>query len=291
MLNVLLPRAGQTSKESPAGLFVPRIWWAGLACGTLLVTLAASQAQAGDAKQASPFGPAKCEGDYRHHLQGICTNHRDAIYWSFTTTLVKTDPQGKVLKEIEVANHHGDLCYHDGKVYVAVNLGKFNRPAGQADNWVYVYDADDLKFLGKHAVPEVVHGAGGMAYRNGRFMVVGGLPEGIEENYVYEYDENFRFIKKHILPTGYTLLGIQTAEFDGTHWWFGCYGNKLLKCDAELKNVEMFDFGASVGIAAAGEGRLLVARNKKVDDRHIGSTLVARPGGKTGLRLEPRKAE
>ena len=74
-------------------------------------------------------------------------------------------------------------------------------------------------------------------------------------------------------------------------WWFGCYGNKLLKCDAELKNVEMFDFGASVGIAAAGEGRLLVARNKKVDDRHIGSTLVARPGGKTGLRLEPRKAE
>jgi len=267
-----------------------------LAEGTLRGALMLSwltlfQEKAAAIKQSSPYGPVKCEGTYRHHLQGICINHRDAIYWSFTTAMVKTDTQGKVLKEIEVVTHHGDLCYHDGKLYVAVNLGKFNRPAGQANNWVYVYDADDLAFISKHPVPEVVHGAGGMTYRDGRFYIVGGLPEGIEENYVYEYDEKFNFIKKHTLASGYTLLGIQTADFDGTHFWFGCYGGKLLKSDAELKTVEKYDFNCSLGIASLGDGRFLVARGGKVDDRHLGSVLIAVPDEKTGLRLEARPAK
>ena len=42
----------------------------------------------------STFRDAQCEGTYRHHLQGICTNDKDAIYWSFTTALVKTDIRG-----------------------------------------------------------------------------------------------------------------------------------------------------------------------------------------------------
>ncbi|NQT12292.1 MAG: hypothetical protein HQ582_06070, partial [Planctomycetes bacterium] len=90
---------------------------------------------------AASFHNAKCEGSYRHHLQGICTNGEDAIYWPFTTSLVKTDRDGKVEKKVAVANHHGDLCYRDGKLYVAVNLGRFNDPKGNADSWVYVYDA------------------------------------------------------------------------------------------------------------------------------------------------------
>ena len=32
----------------------------------------------------------QCEGTYKHHLQGVCTDEK-AIFWSFTTTLVKTD--------------------------------------------------------------------------------------------------------------------------------------------------------------------------------------------------------
>lgn len=34
---------------------------------------------------AAEFHAVPCEGTYPHHLQGICTNERDAIYWSFTT--------------------------------------------------------------------------------------------------------------------------------------------------------------------------------------------------------------
>src|SRR3569832_2175666 len=85
---------------------------------------------------AAEFHNVTCEGTYPHHLQGVCADN-EAIYWCFTTELVKTDLNGKLLKKVPVANHHGDLCFNDGKLYVAVNLGKFNDPQGNADSWVY----------------------------------------------------------------------------------------------------------------------------------------------------------
>ena len=118
----------------------------------------------------------QCEGTYQHHLQGVATD-RQSIFWSFTTTLVKTDQKGKLIKKKSVANHHGDLCFQNGKIYVAVNLGKFNDPKGNADSWVYVYHAETLQLLVRHAVPEAFHGAGGIGYRDQMFFVVGGLPD------------------------------------------------------------------------------------------------------------------
>ena len=97
----------------------------------------------------------RCEGAYTDHLQGICTNDGDAIYWSFTDVLVKTDLDGKIVARKDVASHHGDLCFHDGRVYVAVNLGKFNQPAGQADSWIYVYDAETLDELERKPRPSL----------------------------------------------------------------------------------------------------------------------------------------
>ncbi len=88
---------------------------------------------------------AACEGAYPRHVQGVCSNGRDALYWSWTDAMVKTDLAGKVLQRVPADNHQGDLCHHAGKIYVAVNLGKFNRPAGEADSWVYIYDAATLK--------------------------------------------------------------------------------------------------------------------------------------------------
>ena len=171
------------------------------------------------------FGVVECEGDYQHHLQGVCTNESDAVYWSFTTDLVKSDHRGRVLKSVPVVNHHGDLCFHNGKLYVAVNRGRFNDPDGNADSWVYVYNAETLKFIAKHSTPEVFHGAGGIGVMDGRYYIVGGLPDGVEENYVYEYDAEFRFQKKHTIKSGWTQLGIQSATYHDEAWWFGCYGS------------------------------------------------------------------
>ena len=106
-----------------------------------------------------------------------------------------------MLNKLTVPYHHGDLCHRDGKIYVAVNLGKFNEPAGKADSWVYVYQATDLTFVARYPVPDVVHGAGGMAWHDGRFVVIGGLPPGVDENYAYEYDDQFHLLKRHV-PIG-----------------------------------------------------------------------------------------
>ncbi len=246
------------------------------------------------ARAADAFHATACEGTYPRHLQGICTNDRDAIYWCWTDALVKTDTEGRVLKKVPVANHHGDLCYHAGRVYVATNLGKFNRPEGEADSWVYVYDGETLAELAKHRVPELVHGAGGMAFHGGKFIIIGGLPPGVNENYAYEYDENFRFQKRHVIASGYTLMGIQTVAYADGAWWFGCYGKPavLLRADENFRFAGKWEFNASVGIAPIGGDRFLIAQNtaNKGDDGKTKSNearvVIARPDAQAGIVIE-----
>ncbi|WP_197441597.1 hypothetical protein [Thalassoglobus neptunius] len=228
-----------------------------------------------------------CEGIYPHHLQGICTDG-EFIYWSFTTTLVKTDLNGKLQTKVPVANHHGDHCFHEGKLYVAVNLGKFNDPDGNADSWVYVYNADTLKETSRHEVQEVFYGAGGIGVNNGNFFVVGGLPGTIEENYVYEYNDQFEFQKKHVINSGQTLLGIQTATFAHGRWWFGCYGKPaiLLVTDAAFQMKGCYEFNCSLGIEELPDGRLLSASGHCEKDKGCtGAARIAVPDEKSGLRL------
>ncbi len=211
---------------------------------------------------AGPLSEVVCEGQYPGHLQGIAGNQKDTLYWSFTTVLVKTDMNGTVLAKVEVPNHHGDLCLAEDRLYVAWS-NKFNQPG--ADSKVYIYNAGDLTLLDIKPVPEVTFGAGGMEYRDGRFYIIGGLPKEYEENYVYEYDADFTHIKTHVIPSGYTNLGIQTVCFHDGFWWFGCYtveGKKgLLKTDTDFALVGIYDVSPSIGIVGWGEGRFLVARH------------------------------
>jgi hypothetical protein len=252
---------------------------------TLILIVRGSDAAPPDAR---PFHAVQCEGVYPGHLQGVCTNDRDAIYWSFTTTLVKTDVDGSALQTIKVASHHGDLCFHDGKIFVAVNLGQFNQPAGKADSWVYVYDADSLRELARHKVPELVHGAGGIAFHQDRFYVVGGLPTDAKENTIYEYNDSFVFRKRHVLASGYTLMGIQTVAFASDSWWFGCYGNPrvLLKADNSFKPIGKWEIDCSLGIVGLPDGKLLVARGRYEKGKgNIGRVELAAPDEKLGLRI------
>lgn len=238
------------------------------------------------------FGNVECEGDYQHHLQGVCTNENDAVYWSFTTDLVKSDRRGRVLNSVSVVNHHGDLCFQNGKLYVAVNLGRFNDPQGNADSWVYVYNADTLEFISKHATQEVFHGAGGIGVMDDRFYVVGGLPDGVEQNYVYEYDAEFRFQKKHTIKSGWTQLGIQSATYHDGAWWFGCYGSPaiLLKTDAKFDMLGRYELDCSLGIIGVAPGQLLVAKGPRTEEgRCLGSLHLAHPDTKSGLVVMPQE--
>ncbi len=231
---------------------------------------------------ATPPAEIICEGKYPHHLQGVAGNPTDSLYWSFTTVLVKTDLTGRVLARREVPYHHGDLCLAGDRLYVAWS-DCFNRPG--ADARVYIYDAADLSLLQVVSVPEVTFGAGGIDCCDGHFFIIGGLPEGYEENYVYEYDENLRYVRTHVLPSGYTNLGIQTACFHDGYWWFGCYtlgGKKgLLKADAQLKLVGIYDVSPAIGLVGWGKGRFLVAQH--FGEQWQAKLVVMRPDDQRGL--------
>ncbi|PQO42681.1 hypothetical protein C5Y97_02045 [Blastopirellula marina] len=227
-----------------------------------------------------------CQGTYRGHLQGVAADGKGSIFWSFTDRLVKTDTAGKSLIAVEAPSHQGDLCFHEGKLYVAVNLGQFNKPAGEADSWVFVYDADTLKEIARHPVTEVVHGAGGMDARAGHFLVIGGLPPGTNENYVYEYDADFKFVQRHVITSGYTLMGIQTATFHDGYWWFGCYGKpaELLRTSPDFKEVKRWPYDAALGIVGVAPGKFLVGRGTRGKEGHTGQLVPAVVEEMSGLK-------
>jgi len=226
-----------------------------------------------------------CEGTYPHHLQGVCADE-DSLFWSFTTTLVKTTMEGRVLAKVPVANHHGDLCHHAGRLFVAVNLGKFNDPDGNADSWVYTYEAGSLQPCGRYEIQDVIHGAGGIGYHDGRFYVVGGLPPGVPENHVYGYDEKFTLRGRHTVSSGHTLMGIQTAAFADGRWWFGCYGSPrvLLVTDEQFQMQGRYEADCAFGIADLPVGRLLVAGGScEAEGGCRGWVEAARPDDQTGF--------
>ena len=192
-----------------------------------------------------------CEGDYGGHLQGVATDG-ESIYWSFTVAVVKTDLAGKILASRKAPSHQGDMCYKDGVVYVAVNLGKFNTET-RGVSQVTAYDAKTLEPLKTIPLPEMPHGAGGMTWKGDRFYIIGGLPLKHEKNYVYEYTSDFTFVKRHDLDTGFTWMGIQTAAYEDGTFYFGIYGSKgdpsgVLACPGDLSSWKRYTCGGSVGI-------------------------------------------
>lgn len=211
--------------------------------------------------------------EYKNHLQGMTTDYQHSLYWSHTTVLVKTDLKGVVLKSVSVPDHHGDLAYHQGKLYVAVNLGQFNEKPGLADSWIYVYEAGDLRFVEKYPVPEVVHGAGGIAIHEDQFMVVGGLPRlaGYDKNFVYEYDARFNLKKIHELESGPTWLGIQTAAWFNGFWYFGCYASEAypngvvlkagMAANGCLQLVDRYEMDMSYGLIGVQANRFLCSNS------------------------------
>ncbi len=72
-------------------------------------------------------------------------------------------------------------------------------------------------------------------------------------------------MRRIVLPTGQTYKGIQTATFEGEHWWFGCYGRPefmevLIRTDRAFSPIRMFAFDASTGIVSLDRETFLVAR-------------------------------
>ena len=206
-----------------------------------------------------------CSGEYSGHLQGIATDGK-AIYWSFTRELVKTDLRGRVVARRRVPRHGGDPCWHAGRLYLPVCESGFNRrlrPGAVSKNHIYVFDAD-LKLIAKHHIPELEFGAGGIAAHDGHFFVVGGRPDGMRGNVVYEYDEEFDLVRRHELAFD-SLKGIQTINFAFGKWYFGCYGTDrmTIETDAEFRVTRRLRPGVAVGMIPLTSDLILAAQISK----------------------------
>ncbi len=196
-----------------------------------------------------------CDGGYKDHIQGIDTDGKN-IYWSFASTLVKTDARGRLLKTIPLDYHCGDLCWAEGRLYVPYGGGSWNRELKKGEfskNYIRVYD-EELNFLGEHHVPELKYGVGCIAFHDGRFFLGGGQPDNRRDNTIFEYDGNFKLIRKHVIPVQ-SKLGIQTIKFAAGSWWLGCYGEKnfCVRTDESFQIQKIYPYATTVGLIPVGD--------------------------------------
>ncbi len=258
-----------------------------LCCLAALLSLYSPVAQA----QSAPLPPEiQCGGEYGAHLQGVATNHKDALFWSFTLTLVKTDLTGKVQATAKTLYHLGDLTCVDGKVYAAA-CTTWDKPSNNSK--VYVYNAEDLKLQEMKPVPEATYGAGGIEFHDGRFYIVGGVDPKAEENFIYVYDREFRYVATHTIPSGHTELGVQTIAWYEGAFWLGCYGNILLKLDEKLNITGRYPVDCGYGLKSWQGGEVLVgqtiSRDEEKSKRWRGVAHLAHVDAEKGL-LFPENA-
>lgn len=185
-----------------------------------------------------------CGGSGPGHLQGIACDG-EAIYWCFTKRLVKTNLSGTELLSVDVPGHSGDICVHNGKVYIATDEGLYVRE----DNFkqeVRVYDAATLQRVAVYNIDadcaeKNVH-VSSIEYANGRFYLAMGQDSSStdEKNYVFEYNPSFELVAVHELATGNTQYGLQTIAFHDDKFYVGTYSGANVPasafiCDSEFK--------------------------------------------------------
>lgn len=79
-------------------LYTPRLGVRSRPAFALLLALAVALSAPGSrAAEAAVTNAVPCEGTFPLHLQGIATDGRTAIFWSWTDALAKTDLQGRLL--------------------------------------------------------------------------------------------------------------------------------------------------------------------------------------------------
>lgn len=168
----------------------------------------------------------ECDSIHPYHCQGVATDGT-SLYWSFTTELVKTDLSGRTSKTYAVkSGHMGDLCVHDGKVYVGVNMRSASDGTRVGDE-VWVLDPEEMKLLKRIPTPQTIWCNNGLEWYGGAFWVVSNGSREVPYNYVFEYTPDFRFKCCHPIASGQTNLGVQTICFAKGKMLFGCYGGKM----------------------------------------------------------------
>lgn len=239
-------------------------------------------------------GMVRCDFKHDKHLQGVASDG-SALYWVFTDVIVKSDPDGKVLKKVPLhrmpgtAHHGGDPCFADGKLFVPYSGSGFNKYLNGRPNSNFIQQYNrDLEFEKSFPVPELEFGAGAVAMHNGSFFVAGGRPGKLPGNTIYEYDRDFKLKKKHELAFS-SKKGIQSLTTDGINWYFGVYASPgtTFVTDMNFAVCGKWNISCAVGLLHLSDGKKLKAvslkfgKNKK--RQHFGGALAEIPSAKMKL--------
>ena len=198
---------------------------------------------------------ATSPGKYHAHLQGVAMNENNEYFWSYTTTLVKTDDEGNVLAELKVGNHHGDLACYDGKVYAAVSeWSDYSIGADAGSAKVRVYSQEDFTFLGEFAISEA-NGIDGITVTPRGFLVAAEpIPAHKSvENYLLEYDHSFNLLDKYAIQTPPTSFGAQSITNTSDGYIISYYGYQLLRLNRNFEITTRYKADAAIGIIADGD--------------------------------------
>ena len=213
------------------------------------------------------------EGFNSGHLQGFASDGKH-LYLAYTVRILKTDLDGKIVKTGAKYDklHLGDCCFTGGKLYVAVS----DHDRKKADSsYVYVFDSD-LNVERKIHLPEIPFEAGGIEYHNGYFYIVSGREcKDAKSHHVYQYSEDFKFIRSYSLPVWNTSFGIETICFNNGYFYLGCYGDSrgdngfTMRIRPDFKDPQKIDFNTALGMVAMkpssdGAERFLVAEGVNI---------------------------
>ena len=210
------------------------------------------------------------------HLQGLVTDKKH-LYWSFTRKLVKTDLRGKVVAALDVAYHHGDLAYHDGRIYVS-----FFTLGDKAQNKVLVYDTKDLSLVEQHDVKGGKGYNGGLEHYDNHFYLgedfqgASGRPLEIRQ-----FDMDFKFIKAYTLVDKKRQAGSENIARFANSWWVSSYDPDIpmLRLDDNFRVVETFSSGFPFGFFHWNANTVLVGQPGKTKNK--AQWLKYNPGGRS----------
>lgn len=219
---------------------------------------------------AEPVEPIRCQGWSSGHLQGLASDG-ESIFWSFTSIVYKTDYTGKVLLKKEVPGHHGDLCCHDGKLYVTVSF-RLAKPVGirEYDAFIYIYNASDLSLVKKYDISNsVTFGVDGIEWFKDKFYVGDDKGKCIDVNHntILVFSPDFNLLERKEVP-GLTMYGVQTITWSGGYFWLGNYirnsDTPTLQLDENLNFVAWHRMSIAIGAlplpkSPEGNPRLLKA--------------------------------
>ena len=193
--------------------------------GKVALLLAAGACAMSVEAKSLAYDSIKSDGKWPYHCQGVATDG-ESIYWSFTTVLVKSDLRGKTVDTFRIdRGHMGDLCFHEGRLFVGVNNG--SAPDGtRIGDEVWEFDAMTLNRLKVHPTPQTIWCNNGVEWYDGHFWVVCNASQDCVYNYVFQYTPDFRFKCCRRIASGWTEHGVQAILLAKGKMMFACYGGR-----------------------------------------------------------------